>query len=142
MVTDAKRDDGFDLIYVSWDHDHWKYNDQPDGWTYPAHFKVLETSEPDEVLQGFIAQGQERPEDDRRAQYREMLQKSFEKAKEADGFLLLCINHESFVDGSQIAPYMFAACMDEQTVSLLEAHCMQVAAQMFQEAVLGHIREE
>src|SRR5881628_1363731 len=36
--TDAE---GFELVKIEWDKEHWRYNGQPDGWTFADHFYVV-----------------------------------------------------------------------------------------------------
>ena len=32
---------GFPEVYISWDPEHWAYNQQPDGWTFEDHFELV-----------------------------------------------------------------------------------------------------
>src|SRR3954462_1476071 len=41
-VRAIKKDaDGFEMVNVEWDKDHWRFNGQPDGWTFSDHFDVI-----------------------------------------------------------------------------------------------------
>src|SRR5574338_1211558 len=37
-ITGVKEDEGFDMVYIEWDKTHWRYNGEPDGWTFESHF--------------------------------------------------------------------------------------------------------
>jgi hypothetical protein len=37
-----KDDEGFPLVFVEWDKDHWSYSGEPDVWTFENHFEPVE----------------------------------------------------------------------------------------------------
>lgn len=104
-VRRHKVDDyGFALVYVEWDREHWRDNDEPDGWTFPGHFKILET--PDLVSE-IIAEanarrdaercahcGQEHEEVDESQQYLDVLHAAVEDALESEAFFIITLKED------------------------------------------------
>lgn len=108
-ITARQTDEyGFDKVYIEWDTEHWRYDGEPDGWTYATHFKPVESVEPpveeieievpkgpelvgpdqapnavDSIMRGYLW------EDDRMEGYIDALSNSYERASESDGFILL-----------------------------------------------------
>src|SRR3954463_12981755 len=41
---------GFPLVYIEWDKEHWRFNEEEDGWTFASHFKVIGEADPPTIL--------------------------------------------------------------------------------------------
>src|SRR5438552_2393978 len=104
-VRDHKKDDDeFDLVLVEWDKDHWRYNGQPDGWTFASHFKIIgdpelpvekddDKEEAAHEVEELLAQLSEKSdpieEQDDVEEFMEKLSDAMEAASESEGFFMV-----------------------------------------------------
>lgn len=144
VVRDHKTDElGFPLIYIEWDKDYWRYTGEPDGWTFPTHFRVIE--EPPNLLQDQIKKakarrdeercphcGHEQDEAVRRAEeYLDVVQAAATDAVTADGFLIITVNehpHPSLPGVVVVDPTIYSASMSEEAEQALLAQLAHLAA--------------
>ena len=92
---------GYEKVLVEWDKDHWRYNGEPDGWTYASHFREIkpeavidipaEELMAEEIFDSPVPSlppiHTDREED--MAQYIESIGAAFEGAAESDAFYLI-----------------------------------------------------
>lgn len=98
-IRDTQEDEyGFEKVYVEWDKNHWRYQGEPDGWTFANHFqevKETELVEPQDVV--VPATLDPEMSDDDLADQREVqiekyvndISEAFDKAADSDGFFLI-----------------------------------------------------
>lgn len=49
-IVRARRPDdmgAFPMVYIEWDHEHWTYNGESNGWTFEDHFELVENNMPE-----------------------------------------------------------------------------------------------
>jgi hypothetical protein len=144
-VRDHKVDnDGFPLVYVEWDKDHWRYNGQKDGWTFQEHFDVKEraenTTEPKPSLEDFLAQmkGDDPPQitDEQAEEFFDELSEAFEHASEGEGYFVIAVRRKK-IDGADVLyPEIFAGSLSEEAGLLMDAQIAQIAAASYQEMMM------
>lgn len=86
----------FEKVYIEWDKAHWRYNEEPDGWTFASHFKPVE-GELQLVGEGAEIEseapcpdcGHHHPDETHVEKYVDDIMSGFEQAAESDGFLLI-----------------------------------------------------
>lgn len=98
-VRDYKIEDGFEMFYIKWDHEDWRYNGQQDGWTFANHFelKSLPHEKPEEESQTkTIAKSNKRLKnrklDPKVEEYIDELEDAFGAASGSEGFLVLSVS--------------------------------------------------
>lgn len=118
MVRGIKTDeDGFQLIYVEWDRNHFLYAGQPDGWTFANHFRLFTESD-------LICDAPFDYEEDEAAQeqYIDAIMDAFDEAAESQGFILVAIRDVSSDDnGLRVYdPIVLAAAITEEAAQILK----------------------
>lgn len=148
-VRGTKEDpDGFELFRIEWDKDHWRYNGQPDGWTFAEHFKVIgppdpkteQEPEPDEDPElEDVEMGAANEEGDLDA-FMEALSEAFDSASEGEGFLVLSIRrmqHPEVPTETAFVPQLFKHAVTKEADMLLDVQLAELASTNYQEMVLG-----
>lgn len=108
VVSGHRKDKhGYDLIYIIWDKDHWRYNGEDDLWTFASHFRPIEDGEERELIgpeaqevpaappadpEEFETMSEERQE--QMDSYMDALQFAAEKASESGAFFFLCVKDD------------------------------------------------
>lgn len=142
-VRDRKTDgDGFDLVFVEWDKDHWRYNGQKDGWTFQEHFDVKERAEekaeqPD--LEELLAQIQavpRDPSDDEAEEFFDELSEAFDHAAEGEGYFIIVIRRKQTDEGEVLYPEIFAGTLSDEAGLLMDAQVAQIASASYQEMMV------
>ncbi len=106
-IRASKLDDyGFEKVYIEWDKDHWRYNEEPDGWTFASHFKEAEGIDLHEDLTGVDDYEvpliiPEEGQGDQIGEYLDSMMEAFDKASESDGFYLITMRREIDSDSGQ-----------------------------------------
>lgn len=143
FVRDQKVDpDGFPLVYVEWDTDHWRFNGQRDGWTFEEHFDLKERSPIEPEIQpdpDFLAQLSPEPPkitDEQAQEFFDELSDALEQATDGEGFLLISVKRKQTEDGELVYPEIFTSTLTEEAGLLLDAQLAQIAALSYQEMIL------
>lgn len=139
-VRDRKKDeDGFEMVKVEWDRDHWRYNGQPDCWTFTDHFKVVGPPEPfDEDGEGESKELEPPASADQLENYMDTLTQAMDAASEGEGFFVLTVrrvpNPESPGEILYV-PQLFSHSTSEAASILLDIQLAECAAQTYEEMV-------
>lgn len=153
-VKARKDDDGFDLIFVEWDTDYWRYDPtagQADGWTYPAHFEVVGalSTTPEAFAAEMTAErpeqcehcGSDHSEEDRRAAYVNLLAQTASQASQGDGFALIWVQREETDNSVHHRPYMVTACLTEESLALIEGQIVTSAQESMGKFIAEYLRK-
>lgn len=149
-VRGQKEDsDGFELFRIEWDKEHWRYNGQPDGWTFADHFKVIgppdpvdqeeEDVEEDTTPDAVGMQPVARSENDLDS-YMESLSEAFDAASEGEGFVVLAIRRQPNPQNpSEIAfvPTMFQHSTTKEAEMLLDIQLAELASSNYQDMIFN-----
>lgn len=156
-VRDTREDEfGFSMVWIQWDRDHWRYNNEPDGWTFASHFRAIE--DPDPVAEQ-VAKAQQRRDDERcehcghehnpevreAEKYLNAVEQAMMNAVESDGFLLITLTEDpnTHVQGYLgFVPSFYSASMGKNAAHALREHALRLAAQAQQEIDEALRREE
>lgn len=159
-------DDGFHLVYIEWDKDHWRYNGQPDGWTFADHFNVIgppeprvvepEQIEPEEEpqvtinginLPDFLAQLTTAPEPEIEGEeeepgdlYMKELMEAMDAASGAEGFIMISIRRAANPENPQeliFVPVVHTNSLTEEAHVLLDVQLAECASQSYQEMMFN-----
>lgn len=149
-------DDGFDLVRIEWDKEHWRYNGQPDGWTFADHFYVIGSPMPprkveeteDEQAMPDMGDGplsladmtSDEPDPDR---YMEILTEAMDTASESEGFLMFTIRRQSNPENESevmFIPQIFTNATSKEAGMLLDIQLAEAAAMSYQEMVFTLIQ--
>lgn len=143
IVTKQKIDDyGFPMIYIEWDKDHWRFNGEPDGWTFASHFQVIEDPEPEEefdyefedlgdLLEDITSAHGSKLGDvcphcggihtEEQEKYIDAMMSAFDEAADSEGFILLTIKRSSGLPGTiMYVPEVFQAAVTETARKALD----------------------
>lgn len=138
-VRDHKIDDGFDLIYLEWED-----KAQQDGWSYPAHFEVIEEPKDPDVCPD-CGQHHE-PIGEKRAQYLNRLTEAVDYAVRGDGFALFFLRERKLDNGEiEVKADLMSAGMDPASSALIEAKIVaagQVCTDKFMMDYFRRINEQ
>lgn len=144
-VRDSKiDDDGFELVRVEWDKDHWRYNGQPDGWTFANHFSIVgppappqDASEEEEAEVGLP----EMPaSEDEMERYMETLTEAMEAASEAEGFIIMTIRRVPNPENPSEVAYMpstFSETTSKEAEMLLDVQVAEYASNAYQQVIFN-----
>ena len=136
----------YERILVKWDKTHWRYNDEPDMFTYAAHFEVIapppveeevKAEEPElpepamdasahpelspEGLKRLLAAMDEQEPASLVDAFAEMLKKATETMAAGTAFMVVTISPEPGGSG-RLAPFFFSGMLDDES-----AHAAQLA---------------
>lgn len=113
---------GFDKVYIEWDQEHWRFNGEPDGWTYASHFKPVSPVEPVEDAKEapdgpdlmFSSDAEVSAEnytrehiwdEEHMEDYIDSMMHSFDQAAESDGFVLITMRRVEDSDQGPMIVY-------------------------------------
>jgi hypothetical protein len=145
LVLDKKTDtDGFEMLKVQWDREHWRYNGEPDQWTHESHFQVVNVTglyEAQKNPRDFAAKMIDRAEEEgvpeeQIEKYIDQLNEIVNLLAESEGFIIMTARQEpspTQPDDDVLIPYAYGSFLSPQAMVLLEAQMMQMAAQAHQE---------
>ena len=145
IVRDKKTDDdGFEMVKIEWDRNHWRYNGEPDQWAYAAHFQPVEKTNlyeaqdnPREFAKKMVERAEEEgvPEE-QIEKYIDQLNEIVSLLSESEGFILLAAREEpspTQPDDTILVPYAFGSFLSPRAMVLLESQMMGMAASTHQE---------
>ncbi len=138
---DRKTDsDGFDLIFVAWEHGN---RGQKDGWTYPGHFDVVGhgPATPEDLARELAHEfgrahtsddqcpecGEKHTEEDRNEVFHNALQQAFDEAFDSEGFAMFYVKRTETNDAVEITPYIISVSLSEEAQALMEAQIIKLA---------------
>lgn len=108
--------DGFQLVYVEWDQDHFMYAGQPDGWTFANHFRLF--TESDLICD---APADQQESEAAQEQYIDAIMDAFDEAADSQGFILVAIRDVSNENGIRVYdPIVLAAAITEEAAQILK----------------------
>jgi len=115
IVREIKIDgDGFQLVYVEWDQNHFLYVGQPDGWTFANHLSLF--TESDLICDASAADNLDSEE-----RYIDAIMDAFDEASESQGFILVAIRDICDVDGVKVyKPIVLAAAITNDAAQILK----------------------
>lgn len=159
-VRDHKKDeDGFDLVMVEWDKDHWRYNGQSDGWTFAEHFKVIGDPEPpapapediekqkskdeevvSELLAELVEKAEEMANEDKSPAdlFMEELAEAMDAAAEAEGFIMITVRRQDNPENPKetlFAPQINSFSLNEEVRLMLDMQLTECASEAYQEMI-------
>jgi hypothetical protein len=148
-VRDHKQDpDGFEMVAVEWDKDHWRYNGQPDGWTFADHFKVIgppsirrKEVDMSEEFEELPKQG---PSDDQIEEYVEQMSQALDAASEAEGFFMLSIKRVPNPNNPgevMYLPQVFTQSITPEAEVLLDVQLVECANLISQQMALSMLEK-
>lgn len=145
-VRDTKvDDDGFEMVYVEWDKNHWRYAGEIDIWTFASHFRVIpdpeplpapKESEPAPVPEPepehplCLDCGHRHPaalDDARWNDYFSTLSEGAEKAADADNFILITVAPTD-MDPNLVLPHVYVKCMEPEMMKHLVAQMAAIVS--------------
>lgn len=145
VVADTRDEDGFSMVFIEWDKDHWRYTGEPDCWTFESHFAPVEDrieifdvmENPEEFLDKVYERALDSATDaDLAESFVDRLSEALNGLAEGDGFLVISTRMEPDPDNPEqrlLIPYIYSAFLNEQAMALLEAQVIQLAAISHQE---------
>lgn len=149
-VRGSKQDsDGFELYKIEWDKEHWRYNGQPDGWTFAEHFKVIGPPDPraveeedddEEVGEDIEMQDDPVSKEEELESYMETLSQAFDAAAEAEGFIVFTIRRVPNPEKPEevaFVPTMFQHSSSKEASMLLDIQLADVASSNYQEMIFN-----
>lgn len=147
-VIAKKVDEGFAMVYIEWDESHWRYNGEPDGWTFESHFTPTEKTNIFEALEDpkafadnlaervtelSLVEGESEEERDEALEvYLDQLNEVVSLLSESNGFIVLAARdevHPKDPEKQIIVPYVFGSFLNQETALLLETQVIQVGGQ-------------
>lgn len=140
-------EDGFPLIFIEWDKEHWRYNNQVDGWTFESHFKVLEEGDEqaeERATHEFLQKlkGMSHVHLDDIEGYLDELANAMEIASEGEGFILITVNRHKLPGATALVPEIFTHFMSMEAGLLLDAQLAHVAATNYQEMIQSELERK
>lgn len=137
VVRGLKKDrHGYPQAYIDWDKEHWRYNNEEDGWTFAAHFRPVEGEEKELVgaevheIPTVIPTGEEfiptEAEEDMIEEYLNVLMMAADKAAESDAFYFISLKRDP---NNQIKLEITHAANDEELANLPSADVFRFAEQ-------------
>ena len=149
-IRDSKVDgDGFEMVKIEWDKDHWRYQGQPDGWTYADHFNEIGPPSPGTPNPNPQAPAQEKSDDDVIAKlpeqseeevenYIDQLSEAMEACSEGEAFMVITVKkapHPENPGEMVYMPSLFQANTSKEAAMLLDIQLAECASASYQEMV-------
>lgn len=135
-------DDGFAMVAIEWDKDHWRFNGQPDGWTFADHFKVIGTPDPP-MEQGSMSDDElldPRPSDEQIEMYIDTISDAMDTAAESDGFFMLAVRSMPNPDNPSetvFVPTVIMQALTQEAEIILDVQLMDCANTTYQQIALS-----
>lgn len=136
-------DEGFDLVKIEWDKTHWRFNGQPDGWTFASHFYVVGPPSPPEHKEEEKEDDMKLPEmpasEDEMDEYMDTLTEAMDAASESEGFVVFTIRRVPNPDNpSEIMfiPGLFTHSVSKEAGMLLDIQLAEAASTSYQELII------
>lgn len=154
-VRDKKTDDdGYELVRIEWDKDHWRFNGQPDGWTFASHFKTIGPPEPPkpEPVENAIDSAAveignislEAPADHQVEAYIDTLTEAVDAASESEAFLMIAVrrvpNPQNPAE-TMFVPEIFTTATSKEGALLLDIQLAECASTSYEEMVFNLIEQ-
>lgn len=119
-ITKERTDsDRFDLVFIEWDKEHWRYSGQPDGWTFASHFREVEkTSDLLAKMKG--SEDEELP----RIDFDKALEEVSDVLNKSQGFIILtAVEVEDILNNDEIVtlPLVFSRFKTDEAAQALFA---------------------
>lgn len=141
-VRDHKQDsDGFEMVAIEWDKEHWRYAGQQDGWTFANHFKVV--GPPSQPTEENAMSDEELPKpgpsDDQVEEYIEQITQALDSASEAEGFFMLTIKRVPNPENPNevmYLPQVFTESTSNEAEVLLDVQLIECANTISQQMAL------
>jgi hypothetical protein len=165
-IRERKVDDlGYDLVKIEWDKDHWRYNGQPDGWTFETHFKAIgppevpaekteDKQEDDEkeenepqmeiVPVGEISLTDAPPADHQIEVYIDTLTEAMDAASESEAFLMIAVRRVPNPENpreTMYVPQIFTTSTTQEGALLLDIQLAECASTSYEEMVFQLIEQ-
>jgi hypothetical protein len=141
-ILDINEDyDGFLMIYVSWDQEHWRYNGEPDGWTYASHFDVIAPPSKDLID---LPKKEDIEDFDQIDGYIDELASATDSASEGEGFILISVRripnplkpHETI-----FVPSVYSSSLSEEATLLLNVNLVEIAKTNYEKAMFSMMND-
>jgi hypothetical protein len=135
-------DEGFDLVKIEWDKQHWRYNGQPDGWTYADHFYIVGPPTPpkQEEEEGEVQLPEMPASESELDEYVDVLTQAMDAASESEGFIMLAVKrapNPEKPDEIMFIPQIYQHAVSKEAALLLDMQIAEVAASSYQELVFN-----
>ncbi len=149
LVTDTRIDEGFPIVYVEWDREHFRYTGEDDCWTFAQHFQPIEPDidlfefleNPERFLEKIFARVKDEEDQDELIEgFIASLTKTLNVLADSDGFLVVATKIEADPtnpERSLVVPHVYSGFLSERAMAIIEAQVVQLAAMSHQEMALG-----
>jgi hypothetical protein len=144
-------DDGFEMVNVEWDEDHWRYQEgSENGWTYAEHFEVIgEPVPPTEESEVSDVDIQPEPEpvgptEEQIEQFIETMSEAMEAASESESFVVITVKRVPNPEEPgqmMMVPQVFHESISNDAEALLEIQMMEIAGASYQQAVMAMLEK-
>lgn len=100
VVSGHRKDKyGYDLVYIIWDKNHWRYGGEDDLWTLASHFCPIEGEDERELIGSEVPMSPPKEEFTEAAKqemddYMDALEFAAEKAAESGAFFFICLKDD------------------------------------------------
>lgn len=127
---------GYPKVWVEWDQDDWRFNNEPDQWTYPEHFEVIRPPVSIEQMARNVVReisepcphcGESHPQDPEIAKYMDTITEAFDDASGSEAFLLVAITQVDAGDYDELVPVITTATWSDEATEILNATLSQIS---------------
>lgn len=144
-VKDYKVEDGFEMFYIKWDEEDWRYNGQDSGWAFADHFELKllphEKPEPEVIPKvSCITHPKKNTKlDPRIEEYISELEDSFSAASGSEGFLMLSVERgRSCEHGMDFIPKVHSSFQSLEARAAIEVLLAEILSNSHKD-ILGHL---
>jgi hypothetical protein len=137
-IIGKKDEDGFPMVFIEWDENHWRYTGEPDCWTFESHFRPAEESDSFSIfLECVFERVRTAYSIEKAEQYTSKLESVLDILQESDGFLLITANRIEDEGHEVLVPIISSGFAREDIMVVLEAQLIQMAAMAHQEMAMS-----
>jgi hypothetical protein len=122
-VKDRKVDDGFPMIFITWDEGHPNYAGERDKWVFESHFEVLHDG-------GSTAE-----------EYIDAIRKATDLALSGEAFMMFSLNKKTDDEKDYYKVSVVGEYFDIEKMNMIEAEIISVASSIFDEYVAEQLEE-
>lgn len=104
VISGLRKDEyGYPQVYIIWDKEHWRYNGEPDMWTFASHFRPIEGAERELIgpevydVPSAIPEDLDIPSPEEMVvmeNYMDALIAAADRASESDAFFFICLKQD------------------------------------------------
>lgn len=107
VVRQSRMDEGYEMVYVSWDRDHWRSVGEPNQWAFASHFEVIGIQDESEDFDASV--------------FIDAVETAANVAAEGEGFVMISLIRDS---EGELFPKVVVTSTSEEAEDILDTQVL------------------